>query len=361
MSFLDSIFGPPDVAKLAEKKDVGGLIKALGYKKDAKIRAAAAEALGSLYRTDLEFSLNLNFLGNRSALTNVPVSEVIAEPAKFFALMRVLSSDHAGAAAVFREVWRDSGANIQKLIKALSPLLPLFDDSDPEVRAAAVSSAGRITALSGSVEIASILADPMITLTSDPNPRVQSCALEGLSFLAFALIEGFKGDNQAYLKGFEALKKIGEPAVVPLILSIQNDQICGKCYYCLAEIGTKSLPEILERVRSRRLDFASSGVIIREMGDRIYPYLRSYLQDASAEVRAMAVIALQKFPCPETTGLASLALEDENPLVRAFAIDILTPAPEPRALEALQRALQVEQDQEVLPLLQTAVAKKTGG
>ena len=44
-----SLFGgPPDIAKLQAKKDVGGLIKALDYLKDPKVRLAAASALGQL-------------------------------------------------------------------------------------------------------------------------------------------------------------------------------------------------------------------------------------------------------------------------------------------------------------------------
>ncbi len=42
------LFGPPDVAKLKAKGDVPGLIKALGYAKDAGVRRAAAEALGQI-------------------------------------------------------------------------------------------------------------------------------------------------------------------------------------------------------------------------------------------------------------------------------------------------------------------------
>ena len=40
------LFGPPDVAKLAAKGDVKGLIKALSYPKDKSVREAAAEELG---------------------------------------------------------------------------------------------------------------------------------------------------------------------------------------------------------------------------------------------------------------------------------------------------------------------------
>ena len=42
------LFGPPNVAKLAAKRDVLGLIRALGYQKDVPIRCAAAEALGMI-------------------------------------------------------------------------------------------------------------------------------------------------------------------------------------------------------------------------------------------------------------------------------------------------------------------------
>jgi HEAT repeat protein len=40
--------GTPNIKKLAAKRDVQGLIQALGYKKDADIRKAAAKALSEL-------------------------------------------------------------------------------------------------------------------------------------------------------------------------------------------------------------------------------------------------------------------------------------------------------------------------
>src|SRR5450759_2332909 len=42
------LFGPPNVEKLKAKRDVKGLIKALGYQKDPAVRRAAAEALGQI-------------------------------------------------------------------------------------------------------------------------------------------------------------------------------------------------------------------------------------------------------------------------------------------------------------------------
>ena len=40
-----ALFGPPNVEKMKAKKDVKGLIKALGYKKDASVGKAATIAL----------------------------------------------------------------------------------------------------------------------------------------------------------------------------------------------------------------------------------------------------------------------------------------------------------------------------
>ena len=43
-----SPFGPPDIEKLRETRNVQGLTKALGYKKDWAIQVATAEALGEI-------------------------------------------------------------------------------------------------------------------------------------------------------------------------------------------------------------------------------------------------------------------------------------------------------------------------
>lgn len=48
MSFLRGLFGPPNIEKLKGRRNVQGLIGALEYRKDWKIRLAAANALGEL-------------------------------------------------------------------------------------------------------------------------------------------------------------------------------------------------------------------------------------------------------------------------------------------------------------------------
>ena len=48
MSFLDDLFGPPNVEKLEAKRDVKGLIRALNYMKYVYVRKNAVEALGKI-------------------------------------------------------------------------------------------------------------------------------------------------------------------------------------------------------------------------------------------------------------------------------------------------------------------------
>ncbi len=45
-----ALFGSPNIEELTKKKDIRGLVKALGYKKDPDIRQAAVDALISLWK-----------------------------------------------------------------------------------------------------------------------------------------------------------------------------------------------------------------------------------------------------------------------------------------------------------------------
>jgi HEAT repeat protein len=42
------LFGPPDLSELAARRDLNGLIKALGYRRDASLRRGAANALAAI-------------------------------------------------------------------------------------------------------------------------------------------------------------------------------------------------------------------------------------------------------------------------------------------------------------------------
>jgi hypothetical protein len=55
---LMPLFGPPDIEKLTEKKNIRGLITALGYENDSNIREAAAQALINICKSSLQLKSN---------------------------------------------------------------------------------------------------------------------------------------------------------------------------------------------------------------------------------------------------------------------------------------------------------------
>jgi HEAT repeat protein len=48
VGIFDNLFGPPDMKKLAAKKDVKGLLKAMGNEKDLHVRKKSAEVLAEV-------------------------------------------------------------------------------------------------------------------------------------------------------------------------------------------------------------------------------------------------------------------------------------------------------------------------
>jgi len=59
------LFGPPNIEKLKVKGNIKGLIKALGYKKDATIRREAANALGQISAREAEEALITAFVWDK--------------------------------------------------------------------------------------------------------------------------------------------------------------------------------------------------------------------------------------------------------------------------------------------------------
>jgi len=76
MGFLDFLF-TPDVAKLEKKEDIDGLIKALSYRKDEKIRFDAVKALGKLQAEKAVKTL-IRILSNKNEKKSMRKEVVIA-------------------------------------------------------------------------------------------------------------------------------------------------------------------------------------------------------------------------------------------------------------------------------------------
>ena len=113
---------PPSVDDLEAKRNVGGLIKALGYQKDGQVRSAAAKALGrtgdpsalgplvdALKDADVEVRTNVTeALGRIGANAVEPLIATLEDP-----------DDHVriGAATALRQI--GDGRSVDPLIAAL--------------------------------------------------------------------------------------------------------------------------------------------------------------------------------------------------------------------------------------------------
>lgn len=203
MSFYDKLFGPPNIEKLKAEGNVKGLIKALGYKKgentiagEYHIRKNAAEALGEI--------------GDRQAV----------EP-----LIAALNYDHSKDRDVCYKAIGALGAIGD--LRAFDPLVAILENTshDENIRNKAISA---------------------LTELVDSHRLIHLINI----FLNFPKgKDGYDVKRYAY----EKLVKIGDPAVEPLINSLNM----GNTYWesiALGKIGdsraVESLIAALEREKS---------------------------------------------------------------------------------------------------------------
>ena len=140
MPILKNLFGPPNVESLEAKKDVEGLIKALGYEKDDKIRLAAASALGKVgdARAVEPLTAALKEKGSLWEAATWALGNMGAPAVEsLIALLEDLDNDVRLAAVIALGQTGDS--------RAVEPLMEtLYWNLDDNVRAAAVMALGHI-------------------------------------------------------------------------------------------------------------------------------------------------------------------------------------------------------------------------
>ena len=137
------VFGAPNIDKLGESEDIPGLIKALDYKKDGAVRAAAAETLMKVGYTDMRCVEPLiAVLGDpdwrvrRAAAVTLGSKRARSAAWPLSALLRDPESEVREAAASALGFIHDIGS--------LSPLIAVLDDEAAAVRAVAAWSLGFI-------------------------------------------------------------------------------------------------------------------------------------------------------------------------------------------------------------------------
>jgi len=135
------LFGPPNVEKMEAKNNVNGLIKALGYCKDAGVRRRAARALGQLGDPSAVEPL-INALKDKSSRVRVSATEAlvkIGDPHAVEPLIATLKDEN-------ERVRREAVIVLGQLgdSRAVEPLIAALKDEEHSVRSTAAGALGEI-------------------------------------------------------------------------------------------------------------------------------------------------------------------------------------------------------------------------
>ena len=366
------LFGPPNVEKLKEKRDVPKLIKALGYK-EATVRESAAQALGEIgdSRAVEPLSSALNdedlvvAMAARDALIKIgapavePLLGVLKEGDKEARKRAAAALGKIGAPAVeslLAALKSDDNVVRKTAVEALGkmgipavvePLLAALKDEDKAVRKSAVVALGEIGDAQAVEPLCSALQDedkavrksavealgelgdaravePLCSALQDEDRDVRFGAATALGKLGDAramepLLVALKDDDKAVRKrAADALGKIGEPAVEPLLVALKDDDmgVQQQAQYALGKIGEPAMESLLAAlkddsfvVRSRAAD-----ALVKIGTPALRPLLIAVHDDD--QVRRMAERSLMKISDGYEAGVCArqgLHIKGERP------------------------------------------------
>jgi HEAT repeat protein len=281
-----AIFGPPDPAKLEASGDVSGLIKALGYGKDAGVRAAAAGSLGRI--------------GDSRAVE--PLIAVLGDA------RRDVRQAAAGALSLIGDP------------RAVQPLIGVLNDWDPIVRQTAAGALGRfgapaVEALSGALTDSTVgvrqaaaralgaigdrrAVEPLSGALTDSTAGVRQAAAKALAKLGWAPERGQPGEAYVRVENRQWAEcvRLGPPAVEPLVAALKH--------------------------RNKAVRWAAADALGKIADPRAAKALVAALGDPDQHFRRSAAEALIKISGGAFRPLAA-ALVNGNPARRQLAVEVL--------------------------------------
>jgi len=257
------LFGPPNVEKMKAKRDVEGLIKALGYQKDASVRQAAAGALGQM-----------------------------RDPRAVQPLIAALKDSD-------RHVPETAAEALVKIgTPAVEPLIVALKDSDSNVRRLAAGALGQI----GDARAV----EPLIAARTDSNWELRQAAARALEQIGdaraveplVAALKASKGFVRHAAAG--ALAKIGDArSFEPLVAALKdsNEFVRKEAAEGLAKIGdARAVEPLIATLKDsyRWVRKAAAGALGQIADARAVEPLIAALKDSDEGVRMEAAEALDK-------------------------------------------------------------------
>jgi HEAT repeat protein len=286
------LFGPPDVKKLEAKRDILGLIEALGYDKDPKlaadVRYDAAEALG--------------LIGDRRAI----------EP-----LLAVLWDQNLNVRRIAAEAlgrFREE-RTVDPLIDLLKAHLPYDDEPYVRVCQEAIRSLGRLGDWRA--------VEPLLNVFGSANEDLRREAADALDKIGWRPDTGQAGASY-WAARHDWLKciDIGGPAVVPLcaLLTTADATTRLRAVETLGEIGDRrAVPTLAQCLRDWR--FTRRETIVQALAKITDPSAIDALIEglSNQEVRPAAIKALAEVGEPAVRPLMGLLKNPDPEVVNAAA------------------------------------------
>jgi HEAT repeat protein len=384
------LFGPPDVRKLEAKGDVRGLVKALGYEKEAKVREAAAWALGDVRDPRAVEPLVAALkdsdygVGHAAAKALVKIGALAVEPL-VGALKETQSLVRSSAAEALGQIGDpravepliaalsdSSGFFVRRLAaralgeigdpRAVAPLIASLNDEEDSVRQAAAQALSRL----GHSAV-----EPLVAALADRDWNVRHAAAQALGGLGWkpgrtrigptywaargdwdkcveigaAAIEPLIGAFDATDYGVReqaarALGKIGAPAIGPLVAAINKEDSAARqaAVEALGQVGAAAFEPLVVALadRSEGVRHAAARAL-GEIGDsRAVEPLIAMLKNHNGDAAAWALGGIGD---PRAVKHLIAALRDPDHEVREGAAWALGGIGDPRAVEPLIGAL----------------------
>ena len=344
-----------ELARLAGKfptppaSAISALAEAMESDSAAPVRAAAAQALGSLGDPEALADLAEAAAGDDDPAVRAAALEALTElddPAALAHLAEAIAGDadpavRAAAAQALAEL--DDPAALSQIAEAMA------SDSSASVRAAAagaLGSAGDPAALSTLAEAAA----------GDHDPAVRAAALEALAELDDSaalptLAQAAAGDSDPMVRAaaVEALAALDDPdALDTLSEALDSDQSAPVRAAAAGALGSLGDPEAFSQLAEAVTEDndprvrAACARALAELDDpAALPQLAEALDsDDSAPVRAAAAQALGSLGDPAALPQLAEALDSDNSApVRANAAEALGALGDPAALPQLAEAL----------------------
>ena len=324
------MFGPPNIVKLQQKRNIDGLIKALSYK-DSDVRFAAAFAVGR-----------------------------IGDPRAIPPLTTALNDENLNVREAAAIALGEIGDP-----QAIPALITALNDKDSNVRRLAVRALGEI----GDPQAI----PPLITALDDQNQDVRKAAAGALDTLHWS--PGRDATGVAYWMGkgdWDRCVKIGVPAIEPLTKALNHRDLDLRraAAAALGRIkGPRAIPPLITALNDHDGDVRraaadalhmlhwspgrdATGVAYWmgkgnwdrcvEIGIPAIEPLTKALNHRDLDVRRAAAAALGTIGDPQAIPALITALNDQDWHVRKAAVHALGAISDPQAIPPLITALNDE-------------------